>query len=91
MFQFETFEFLDSLNRFRIISRIRFNLVGVTGFKPATSCTPSKRAIKLRHTPNFHKTIAKKNLGVKAMQLTLLRRPGPVHCESRAGHSGSGI
>lgn len=27
------------------------SLVGVTGFEPATSCSQSKRATKLRHTP----------------------------------------
>ena len=26
-------------------------VVGVTGFEPATSCPQSKRATKLRHTP----------------------------------------
>ncbi len=26
-------------------------LVGVTGFEPATSCSQSRRATKLRHTP----------------------------------------
>ena len=29
------------------------NLVGLAGFEPATSCTPSKRATRLRHSPNI--------------------------------------
>lgn len=29
----------------------RWNLVGVTGLEPATFCSPSRRATKLRHTP----------------------------------------
>ncbi len=28
-------------------------LVGVAGFEPTTSCTPSKRATGLRYTPNL--------------------------------------
>jgi hypothetical protein len=30
-----------------------FKLVGVTGFEPATSCSRSKRATRLRYTPTF--------------------------------------
>jgi hypothetical protein len=30
-----------------------FVLVGMTGFEPATSWPPAKRATKLRHTPLF--------------------------------------
>ena len=33
----------------------RKNMVGTTGFEPATSCSQSRRATKLRHVP--------KNLG----------------------------
>ena len=32
-------------------SNHRFPRVGVTGFEPATSCSQSRRATKLRHTP----------------------------------------
>jgi hypothetical protein len=28
------------------------NLVGLAGFEPTTSCTPSERATRLRHSPN---------------------------------------
>ena len=36
--------------------RARLLFVGVTGFEPATPCTPCKYATGLRHTPNFIKT-----------------------------------
>ncbi len=31
----------------------RYPLVGMTGFEPATSCSQSKRATKLRHIPKY--------------------------------------
>ena len=35
---------------------MRFWLVGVTGFEPATSSSRTKRATKLRYTPNLEPT-----------------------------------
>ena len=32
-------------------------MVGMTGFEPATSCSQSRRATKLRHIPTLHSGI----------------------------------
>ena len=34
-----------------MVERQRERLVGVAGFEPTTSCTPCRRATKLRYTP----------------------------------------
>lgn len=34
-------------------NQVKKDLVGPTGFKPATSCTPSKCSIGLSHGPTF--------------------------------------
>jgi hypothetical protein len=39
------------MNVENILSQYLNSMVGTTGFEPATSCSRSKRATKLRHVP----------------------------------------
>ncbi len=45
-------------NNYHSLPHMRKRMIiifGTTGFEPATSCTPSKRATRLRHAPIFNK------------------------------------
>src|SRR5580693_5949731 len=59
-------------------------MVGTTGFEPATSSTPRKRATGLRHVPIIHESLQEASLRRVAQPLMLASEFSIVNKSSRS-------